>query len=438
MRISDLVKVNQTFRAGRKARSFLVSLERRQEWLSQQGELTELHQAMAARERVFVNQLIARLDKNEFISTDVAWLGVPTRQHLNRIFLGTRPPLAAVLDEAEKALVALMDLQGKQSRAAGHKWRLSAEIATAHHLGWFMVFDTLTVSNHNLRKVFSKESTVFKDYIALVKRRVKSEHQYLAVVEEGGKTGRLHIHVLHMFEKLPKGTKDPNRSRRIPDYRELPEWKNFWSYGHNSPIAVRYGNHDAYGKIGWRWPFDRKSGSSLKTRSPQAIAGYMAKYVIKAYTTTKRRKYRWRVRKSQSLGNRLLNQIVGPLSNQTLLAIATSPMIRGKIRSRMIPAEPLRLQALRHLQKRLSSELLCVLAEGTTTRPSPLMSFRHLTRPTTTSNRPKTGTIETALMSDTEEFDALTELTLSTKEIERVYFPISTASGRALNYRTSI
>jgi len=127
-------------------------------------------------------------------------------------------------------------LDARMSQLKGRKCeierRLYAEIE-ARCTGptpWYVVFNTLTVNKEAYTKVFTKGSKVWQEYVRkcdkffgvaangsyskALKARAKGDefHNYFAVVEEGGKTGRLHIHVLHFFKTLPDSFSDPNRS----------------------------------------------------------------------------------------------------------------------------------------------------------------------------------------------------------------------------------
>jgi len=102
-------------------------------------------------------------------------------------------------------------------RAAELKRRLAIELEQRNCEGWFIVFNTLTVSNYYLSKVFgNKDAKEFELYIRSLDRlfakaaygsvraaKDKEYHSYFAVVERGSETGRLHIHCIHIFKSLP-------------------------------------------------------------------------------------------------------------------------------------------------------------------------------------------------------------------------------------------
>jgi len=226
---------------------------------------------------------------------------------------------------------------------------------------WFFLFNTLTVRPGAEDKVFAKGSKAWSNYVVdldryfgaaafgsvrkaqAARRRGDEYHLYFAVVEHGTLTGRLHIHVLHMFKALPKDFSDPNLGRMIPYRREIDSMRRFWKYGENvTPIAVRFNPDDAYGRKGWKWPLDENKSDPLTISDGSAIINYVAKYLNKSYiieqspsiyyrtlqgersqcpTTQKNRM--WRTRISRNLGKAplrpLVSQITAIQTRQVLL-----------------------------------------------------------------------------------------------------------------------
>ena len=108
--------------------------------------------------------------------------------------------------------------------------RIQYQMQEAHSKGWYIIFNTLTVNNHNYATVF-QNGKAFKGYLRKVKNAVTTptersmgiiNHHHFAVVEEGDQNGRLHIHVIHMVATTtlrmlrPKHLQTrPNRNRNI-------------------------------------------------------------------------------------------------------------------------------------------------------------------------------------------------------------------------------
>lgn len=196
--------------------------------------------------------------------------------------------LPAAKDDATRMLVDMT----RSMRRAYIVQRIGREFDIRSDQGWFFVFDTLTLSDDRLRD-FYRSPNALRDYFRNVGRAVlKAEgrstkgsssdcYRYFCAPEYGGRTGRLHFHVVHMLRTLPKGVYDPTRGGRFRGRVEISLFKGMWSYGHTSPIAVRYANDAFTRRLGWVWPLDR-SGKARQTKPLLAIARYVAKYVSKA------------------------------------------------------------------------------------------------------------------------------------------------------------
>jgi len=169
---------------------------------------------------------------------------------------------------------------------------------------YFCLFNTLTVKPDRFQAVFSKGSKEWRRYIenldnlfgiasyqtvreAKKARKAGFEyHQYFAVIEKGGKGGRLHIHVLHMFRDLPISFKDPNYGY-ITNRNEIAAMKELWSHnGYSTPIPIRFGQDDAWGSRtggkGWIMPAKYVEGvlTPQVCKPPRAICNYVAKYML--------------------------------------------------------------------------------------------------------------------------------------------------------------
>ena len=276
--------------------------------------------------------------------------------------------------------------------------RFRYELMERHHAGWYVIFNTLTVSDWYFDDVFSQNSLVFRDYVRSVDRAVaarcygsfrlargKEYHRYFAVVEQGSKTGRLHLHVVHMVKELPFGCSDPNLGRRIPYCREITGFKRFWTVGYSAPISVRFGAGDAFGKAGWRWPAVNGGDKWLPYRSGNvgSLAGYMCKYIVKAYTE-KRGNYIWRTRMTHGLGMKIPRAALMKMPTSRLLVLTGAlPTKRLMLRGKMYPLGILKREATRLIIQRMRSKPHRMLAMSKSLtllhpRPSLVTQYRDL------------------------------------------------------------
>jgi len=318
--------------------------------------------------RLVVNSPITHLRRefNKFSSLD---------DHLDRLFgdlrirrrVGKPDP-----DPVVRAALRRAAESAQSARKSSTLWRFQQALATATDAGWFVFFDTLTVSPDQYWRVFSSGSLEFNRYIQRWRRaigpaagyRVRDSdgggdfHRYFAVVESGDRTGRLHIHVVHMCRVLPAGVADP-AAAGARHHRKVEFFRQFWHAGFSAPIAVRFGPSDAFGKIGWLWP-NTEAGCPARVGTWQALAFYMAKYVGKSLTSTDRGDYKWRIRMSRGLGLESLRAALSELPAMRLLALAlvlpptemdkrANPMVQ-------IPPETMRREATREIVRRLLSE----------------------------------------------------------------------------------
>ena len=246
----------------------------------------------------------------------------------------------------ERAFYERLSHYGAQIRVQSLRHRLSVETLERCKQGWFLVFNTLTVSSDEYDKVFSRGDTTFIDYVRrvdraiarsvfgsfrLAKRSGEPYHTYFAVVERGGRSGRLHIHILHFCRCLPVSwCVDPNKYAGGVR-RELTAMKDLWSSGHSSPIAVRYSHSDAYGKRGFHYPSKRRKDGlceSVRQGSPLMVSSYVSKYITKAMQTpsllgeVKKENWLWRTRLSRNLGCQLVDRLL--LENWSLMPKALS------------------------------------------------------------------------------------------------------------------
>ena len=206
-------------------------------------------------------------------------------------------------------------------------YRLLVESEYRIKAGWFCVFDTLTLSRDYYSEVMSKGSRAYTDYIRRVRYACggKDNHSSFGVVQEGDKTGRLHIHVIHFCRRLPAGCADPNAGRVIPDERVIVRWRRFWQFGTSEPVAVRLSQHsDAYSRLGWRWPVEILGEKAYPILAGDAsrVAGYVARYVGRNYQC-RWRCFQWRTRMTRGFGLQQLRAILPPLRMRELMLISS-------------------------------------------------------------------------------------------------------------------
>lgn len=190
----------------------------------------------------------------------------------------------------DKAALMVVEMQLK-SRRVTYIQRLKNAVSLAHNQGWYMAFDTLTLSDDGVSR-FYKDPHAIRDYCRKVGRLVNESlglpkdsstadnYQFFCVPEYGTKNGRLHFHIIHLMKKLPLNTRDPNFGLQNPTNRLLPTLRGLWSYGMSMPLMVRY-HTDKYGRDGWRSPADSVTGEKLDTKPVDAVCNYIAKYIAK-------------------------------------------------------------------------------------------------------------------------------------------------------------
>ena len=324
------------------------------------------------------------------------------------------------------------------SRVHDFKARMELELIYRQHLGWYPVLNNLTVAEHHYKNVFRQNSRAFEIYIEAFKRKILQNyhsrslettcHSYCAVVERGGNTGRLHFHVLHLCKSLPRGSRDPNKGRHTPNYREIAAIKPIWRYGFAVPIAVRFSSSDIYGRDGWRWPVELKGSNyvAVKPSTPAALATYLGKYLTKQ----KKDEYKWRTRQSQNFGKKIIQEAISLMSTTTIknhLATVNTwqHLTIGKL---TLPRITVQQEATRELLKRLKpnangtngsqnnakslteNERLNTLKSLITLSPRPTIveQLRTLMKPNQNLSLLNSGTSVTRNTNETAIFEALT------------------------------
>ncbi|AXL14830.1 replication initiator protein [Microviridae sp.] len=306
-----------------------------------------------------------------------------TSQHLGNLFPGINLDRKTHVPQ-DPALERYLEitLRGRDAaRIALHRSRMIDEIETRVAQGWYIVFDSLSVANHHYKEVFHNGSRAWPNYIRSIHRRIGKHiygtireadrhrhvdpfHTYFAVVERGAKHGRLHIHVVHCFRDIPNEWKsDPNRGRSNPYYRLVGSTRRknslrcLWPYGHSYPIACRFGESDAFGRLGWRWPTQLVKGSNNYTacprRPPGALASYMVKYLVKSFNQDKRKaSYVWKTRISRQFGTIPIKNFMKQLETTQLRQLLTPNFPILRIGMRIIPRQFTRHHALKELLSR--------------------------------------------------------------------------------------
>ncbi|AJK28213.1 putative replication initiation protein [Eel River basin pequenovirus] len=262
-----------------------------------------------------------------------------------------------------------------KARKAELLTRLEYELEYRIKNGWYCIFNTLTVNESSIEKVFEKGSRIFSDYVrsldrgvgiaihknwrqAVTKRKEGNEfHTYFAVVERGTKNGRLHIHVIHMMKELPNGCVDPNAGRAIPNRREVTYLKRYWKYGYSAPIAVRFNTNDAFGKKYWRFPVKEVAKNrfeSLECKDAGSIIGYIGKYMTKEYDKPLEKEYvTWRTRLTRTLGTQIMKSLCRVVTkNQLLLLMTMKSTKEMKVLEKPLPLYKLRTIATQEYMRR--------------------------------------------------------------------------------------
>lgn len=438
MRITDITKADKDARHYQKAKSILHTIQRRMDFYKRRmpHRITPTTAIKAARacqdlRKYMDGEINSSLSSREMINN-------PVKQTLEHIFENLPPPCKRNYTDYEIALIQQMNDTGINQRTGTHRTALSYEIAWAAKHNYFMLFNTLTVANGHMHETFAKESKIFKTYIRNFTRtlpgpkRDEKEHTYFACVEAGTQTGRLHIHVIHFFKDLPPTAQDPNLARYKPDYWEIIYFKHLWKH-FSVPKMVRYNPNDAYGKLKWRWPLDRKTQLPYEIGSPQRVASYMSKYINMSYENPKREKYLWRIRKSHNLGNKILEELLSTLTPQDLLNIATNDSISAKLNRQKIPPALLRLQALKMYNYKTKNQnlqstenhkmLLCKMVPNIASRPQPLQSSHASIHDLQTNNQQNIGItrIQTTSHGDTFE-ETQHKLKARAEQLNAYYF----------------
>lgn len=454
MRVTDAVVVDNTFRLWRKAVSIRNALQWREDWYRKNlsaAVLPKHEERLAAIREALEREIRAEKpgrEINSSLSSRRCILSLPVRNVMQWVFENLPEPVARDLNDYEVALLERFEEGARAAKAARAKFLLGCEIAHKAKLGHYMIFNTLTVDNEHYWTVFKRDSTAFKDYVRAMQRRLR-DHTYFAVLEEGDETGRLHIHIVHFTSELPAAAGDPNRYRTIPDYHEIDYFKPIWRYGNSTPIALRYSPEDAFGKAGWRWPIDLKTGETMVTGSPFRIASYMGKYVTKNHATKKRSKLQWRVRKTHHLGMFLLQKLCSAITTKSLWVMTTTDTMKATWNNWTIPPVLIRQVAMRTLSLRnhqngfntneAYNSAVHLIARHATSRPTIVQPGMSLTQLTQTCSQQSSTFLSLIGCGDKDTFDnAHAEFIQAAAHIEREYFQRSLFEGGTTSNRDHI
>lgn len=400
----------------------------------------------------YYSHIEPQLDVLRQIRRDMEALGTEESQcrslfggwYIGRYRKRTEPFVEAYLD--------LLTEHGKKARALERQFLLDIELREKQNLGWFLVFNTLTVSDEHYHRIFAKGSRYFANYIRAVDRglwkarfpSVRSGmdacakghmHTYCAVVERGENTGRLHIHVLHCLRWLPLGARDPNMGQPVPRLRELDCFRRYWTHSHSTPIAVRLHGDDAYARLGWIWPVVKKNRvfQPVEAKPVSAIAAYMSKYVTKSIGD-EGLKGKWRTKTSRNYGLSSIRLSVQAMKSETLRRYVSGVKNTANLPTLgrlQIPARLLRVEATRELIMRMTARsipktwksMVAVTAREPIVqrlRTNTITPSLTTTKTKTTLKRRSTGTIPTTSLREGDISDAyacldavFTELTWS-------------------------
>lgn len=342
---------------------------------------------------------VSRLDNNHAIRTPNYYKLIGrTSDHITKLFKCYFPKLKNKEPETPEEHwihqhLKKLHKQTHKARASEINYKIKSELQIANQNNEFVIFNTLTVRDGLLEQVFKPKSKFWDTYLTNWDRHTTG-HRYSAVVERGEKTGRLHIHVLHIFKSInPKYLQDPNAWRKTPDYRELTGLKSFWKAGTSVPIMVRFHPNDAFGRLRFRWPvkkLDNGIYQPIEVKPPEALASYLSKYVLKAYATEGTEQ--WRTRLSRQFGKLLLKTILVNLTTQLLGKIMREPNILKTINQNEnhnppklmieIMATEIMIKRMRNRHPMMVTNLLTSLKQ----RPSIVEQLKDLTQIEKTSN----------------------------------------------------
>lgn len=385
------------------------------------------------RHKFYLRSLVNQLDINSLIPHSL-YLDIKNKfellgkaeYHMQNIFGYYLKPSGKQMSSDEIAFMKQLTENGRLARVSEYKWRLESAIVEAAASGWFCVFQTLTVRPGEIDNVFSTGSKRFSDYIRDLERRIGATiygsqragerarsqghkfHKYLAVVERGSINNRLHIHVLHMCEKLPlECMVDPNAGRSQPTLTLVNKFSN-WKHGFQQPIACRFEADDAFSHAGWRWPVkkDLKKYLPISANPPMAIARYISKYVAKEYCNSNE-KGQFRCRMTRSLG---LNSILSLMEQAPTKMVITLAINRDNNPFRIdgqatVPTSLIRKLAVKEMLNRIPSKMVWTYLQELTPQEPIIKQYRKMILQKCSHSSMNIGDIRTKTLIETETFD---------------------------------
>lgn len=357
-------------------------------------------------------------------------------EHMKTLFKQRVKPTGNNMSVFEKKFMEKIREKQIKSRISELTWRIETATIEAERLGWYVVFNTLTVRHGLINKVFEKGSRQWNNYIQKIERDIgvavygtikKAEyerkkgnlyHKYMAVVERGAKNHRLHIHVIHLMQELPQQCRrDPNLGKKQHNYRCLRGFEKYWEHGFQYPIAARFQGNDAYTKCGWVWPMEVKKSGELKpveAKPPIAIARYLAKYINESYQQNGKDYFRCRM--TRKLGLTKTKSVMKKATDEALLTMVTigdaAPMKKAQIK--VPPLRIIRMEAAREMMVRMqhkkNSSRAWKYFQGLTPAPNIIKQLRTMTRKSTKYSLSNIIDISTLNLKDGDIFNELVEL----------------------------
>ena len=205
---------------------------------------------------------------------------------------GRKPPWQET-DAMKKALMKA----GEGARAARREawaWRTAAEMDSAIQRGWYAWMSTLTLDHGAMNNAGEVIAEGWRRYKHAIEDRIgpggragrkgdKNEwRSYIAVVELGTETQRLHLHAIWTAKDVPDAWKtDPNTHSPYATRTEIPAMAGLWRHGRTMDTAIRLSPEDAWGRLGWRWPRHKTKTEWAKVQHPGSVGRYLAQYVSK-------------------------------------------------------------------------------------------------------------------------------------------------------------
>lgn len=304
--------------------------------------------------------------------------------HLNFLYgrgFASSPTARSALDQA------LLDTLHRNTRSARHRERLYTTIVAAYEFERQGYYPFLLTPNCRPRQdayVMNPDNHVWKRFMDWLNKTLKShakKHnleyrkvEYCKVVELSPKRGKPHIHAILWLPFLPYGLTDPNRGSGCPNRTNVLFFFKFWSKfcdkaGYDCR-AWRMGPTDAFAKAGWQWPVIPNAAKDgfvdQKAGPPEAMGGYLAKYLTKDYIRNpknKRRLLTWST--SKAFGKKAIHKLVNLVSDETLQYLRHIKNPPWTHHGQMVPSSLIRRAANRTYMSRMFPVLGQVSIEAT-------------------------------------------------------------------------